>query len=485
VRIGLSEGSILLVISAVVATTLASWGIELLSNQLTAEMREALANPLDVDPRVIGFMTAIAALAWLLTSMPAVMRLSRLSVVDGLRHDPRTMPVSSAAARTRHVLMTAQVALTVVLLVGAALYIRTYEARVGLDKGIDATAVATLEVIQSPDVKRNPAELGAELLARIRGLPGVVTAARTWSLPPSTQTGSGGPMNINGQVIEGNYSIVSHYSVDPEYFRVMSIGLVAGQLFDANTPPQQVVIDERFARAFWPNSSPLGARFRLGSTGVGGVNEFEVIGVSRQMRADRVETTTGEPVFISYIRLIPNARSAPLTFVVKLDDERRLPTIAELVRSVAPRLIVRTETVEARYRRLDGDTRLAAAITGGFGAIAWIVATCGIFAVMAFLVSGRTREIGIRMALGADRTSVRRMVLGSSLRSVLLGVAVGLGASAVASQWIAAQLYGVTPTDPLTYFTVAMLIVVTALLATWWPARRAAAVDPAVTLRAE
>jgi ABC-type antimicrobial peptide transport system permease subunit len=89
------------------------------------------------------------------------------------------------------------------------------------------------------------------------------------------------------------------------------------------------------------------------------------------------------------------------------------------------------------------------------------------------------------MALGADRTSVRRMVLGSSLRSVLLGVAVGLGASAVASQWIAAQLYGVTPTDPLTYFTVAMLIVVTALLATWWPARRAAAVDPAVTLRAE
>jgi ABC-type antimicrobial peptide transport system permease subunit len=216
---------------------------------------------------------------------------------------------------------------------------------------------------------------------------------------------------------------------------------------------------------------------------VGGVNEFEIIGVSRQMRADRLETTTGENVFISYIRLSP--KSAPLTFVAKLDDEGRVPMIGEALRSVAPRLIVRTDTVEARYRRLDGDTRLAAAITGGFGAIAWIVATCGIFAVMAFLVAGRTREIGIRMALGADRASVRWMVLGSALRAVLLGTALGLGASAVASQWIAAQLYGVTATDPVTYLSVAALILITAMFATWWPARKAAGVDPAITLRAE
>jgi predicted permease len=485
IRISLIEGGILLLASAIVATTLASWGIEILSNELTVAMREALANPLDVDPRVIAFMSAIAAAAWLMTSLPSVLRLSKLSVVDGLRHDPRVMPVSSAAARTRQLLMTAQVAMTVMLLVGALLYIRTYETRVGLDKGLDANAVVSVQVSQAPDLKRPPAELEAEVLARLRGLPGVQAVARTWSLPPSTQSGSAGPLTINGQVAESKskWTMVSHYSVDPEYFQVMSIRLVAGQFFDASTRPEQVVIDERFARAFWPNTSPLGDRFRIGSTGTGGVNEFEVIGVSREMRADRLATPTGDNVFVSYIRLSP--RGAPLTFVAKLDDEDRLPMLAEAARSVAPRLMVRTDTIEARYRRLEADTRLAAAITGGFGAIAWIVATCGIFAVMAFLVAGRTREIGIRMALGADKASVRRMVLGSSLRAVLIGVAIGLAASAVASQWIAAQLYGVTATDPATYAGVALLIIATAVLATWLPARRAARVDPAVTLRSE
>ena len=483
VRISLIEGSLLLIISAVIGTMLAGLGVEVLSRELTLQMREALANPLDIDPRVIGFVTAIAAVAWLLTSIPSVMRLAKLSVVDGLRHDPRVMPVSGAAARTRQLLMTAQVSLTVVLLIGALLYIRTYRTRVGLDKGLDATAVATLQVTQAPDGTREKADLEAEILARLRGLPGVQAVARTWSLPPSTQSGSAGPLTINGQVADSKWTMVSHYNVDPDYFRVMSIALVAGRFFDANTPPEQVVIDERFARAFWPNVSPLGSKFRIGSTGTGGVSEFEIIGVSRQMRADRSATETGIDVFVSYIRLSP--KSVPLTFVAKLDDERKLPTLGEAARSVAPRLLVRTDTVEARYRSLEGDTRLAAAITGGFGAIAWIVATCGIFAVMAFLVAGRTREIGIRMALGADRASVRRMVLGSSLRAVLLGVVLGLGASAIASQWIAAQLYGVTPTDPVTYFSVAGLIILTAAVATWWPARRAAGVDPAITLRAE
>jgi predicted permease len=483
VRISLLEGSLLVIASAVLATVLASWGIEVLSSELTVQMRDALANPLDVDLRVIGFMTTIAAAAWLMTSLPAVMRVSRLSVVDGLRHDPRVMPVSSAAARTRQALMTAQVALTVVLLVGALLYIRTYETRVGLDKGLDATAVGTIQVSQAPDLKRPAAEIEAEILARLRALPGVQAVARTWSLPPSTQSGAAGALTINGKQIDTKWTMVSHYSVDPDYFRVMSISLVTGQFFDANSRPDQVVIDQRFARTVWPNASPLGARFNIGSTGVGGVKEYEVIGVSREMRADRMATATGDNVFVSYIRLSPD--SAPLTFVAKLDHERRLPLLADAARSVSPRLLVRTDTIEARYRRLEGDTRLAAAITGGFGAIAWIVATCGIFAVMAFIVAGRTREIGIRMALGADRASVGRMVLGSSLRAVLVGVAIGLVISAVASQWIAAQLYGVTPTDPLTYATVAALVIATALLATWWPARRAAGVDPAVTLRAE
>jgi ABC-type antimicrobial peptide transport system permease subunit len=146
---------------------------------------------------------------------------------------------------------------------------------------------------------------------------------------------------------------------------------------------------------------------------------------------------------------------------------------------------VRVESIEARYRNLEGDTRLAAAITGGFAVVALVVATAGIYAVMAFLVTGRRREIGIRMALGADRRAVRTLIFGSALRFVLAGTVMGLAAAAVAVQAIAAQLFGVAPVDPATYAGVAALVAVTAILATWWPARRAAAVDPAVTLRAE
>ncbi|MBK9243036.1 MAG: ABC transporter permease [Acidobacteria bacterium] len=485
VRVCLLEGGLLMVLSAATATGIALWGTGVLSDQLTVSMREALANPVDVDLRALALMVGLAAMAWVMTVTPTLVRVSSLSVVSGLRHDPRTMPVSRAGARTRQWLMTSQVALTVLLLVGALLYIRTYEARVGLDKGLDASAVATLQVYQAPDGKREPAELEAELLARLRGLPGVLAVARTWNLPPSTQSGASGPIRINGDVVDtGNkWTMVSHYSVDPDYFRVMSITLLSGQFFDATSRPEHVVIDERFARTFWPNSSPLGSRFRIGSTGIAGVSEYEVIGVSRQMRADRLETPEGGNVFVSYIRLSKD--SAPLTFVAKLDDERRLPMIGEAASSVAPRLVVRTDTIEARYRRLEGNTRLAAAITGAFGAVAWIVATAGIFAVMAFLVSGRTREIGIRMALGADRGNVLRMVFGSSLRFVVIGTALGLTAAAIASQYISTQLFGVTPTDPLTYAGVAALVITTAALATWWPARQAARVDPAITLRAE
>jgi ABC-type antimicrobial peptide transport system permease subunit len=146
---------------------------------------------------------------------------------------------------------------------------------------------------------------------------------------------------------------------------------------------------------------------------------------------------------------------------------------------------VRVDTVNELYARLDADTRLAAAITSGFGTIALVVATSGIYAVMAFLVAGRAREIAIRIALGADRGGVRRMVLQSSLRVVAAGAAIGIVAAVVAARAIASQLPGVTPTDPTTYLGVAGLLVVAAMAAAWWPARRASRVDPAVTLRGQ
>jgi ABC-type lipoprotein release transport system permease subunit len=154
--------------------------------------------------------------------------------------------------------------------------------------------------------------------------------------------------------------------------------------------------------------------------------------VSRELRRDRLTTETGTEVFIAYKALGP--RSHPLTFVARLDDGLSPSALASLVRTTASESIVRVESIEERYRNLEGDTRLAAAITGGFAVVARVVATAGIYAVMAFLVTGRRREIGIRIALGAERNAVRTLIFVSALRFVFLGTAMGLSAAAVTAQ---------------------------------------------------
>jgi len=487
VRTGVMEGLCLLAVSLGGAALLAWWGAQVLEQQLTTSMRESLANPLDLDLRTLFFMAAIAAGTWLLTTLPAVWRVSRLSVVDGLRDDPRVMPVSRGAARSRQLLMTGQVALTVLLLVGALLYIQTYENRIGLDKGFDASQIAAIQVAPVPGAPLEGAGLEALLLERLFATPGVRSVARTWSLPPSTQSGGASRPIIDGEEIGGQGSdslaMVHMAFVDPEYLSTMGIAIVEGSGLVPGNPRDEMVIDERLARRFWPNRSPVGSRFQLGSASFDGISEFRIVGMSRELRADRLTTEAGIEVFVAYMSISPT--SHPLTFVARLDDDFSIDALTSVVRATAEKSIVRVESIEQRYRALEGDTRLAAAVTGGFAGVALLVAMCGIYAVMAFLVSGRRREIGIRMALGADRGAVRKLVFGSALRFVLAGTVIGLVAAAVATQAIAAQLFGVTPVDPATYAGVAALVAVTAILATWWPARRAAAVDPAITLRAE
>jgi predicted permease len=483
VRSGLLEGAALLAASAALAIALTAWGITALDAQLTTTMRAALTNPLDVDTRALVFMVVVATATWLLTALPSIWRLSRLSVVDGLRDDARTMPVTRGGARSRQILVASQVALTTLLLVGATSYLRSYVTQVGLDKGFDATNVATVEVFPAPDAPRRTADLESAILDRLRVLPWVRKVAVTDSLPPSTQAGIMAPLTVEGRDETVERIHIHFASVDPEYFSTMSIAIVEGQRFDETTALDQVVVDERFARRYWPQASPIGARFWLGKAGIGGVSRFQIAGVSRQFRPDRLINDAAEEVYVAHIRRGPDYH--PRTFVARLDDEARVGDLTAIVRSIADRSVVRVDTIDARYARLHADTRLAATVTSGFGGVALLVATAGIYAVMAFIVSGRAREIAIRMALGADRRGVRGMVLRSSLGSVAVGGAIGIAGAVAVSLWSSTQFPAVRSTDPLTYAGVSALLVATALVATWWPARRASRVDPAVTLRGE
>ena len=483
IRVGLLEGAELLGASAALGIALTYWGASVMDAQLTTTMRAALTNPLDVDLRVIGFMLAVAGATWLLTAMPSIVRISRLSVVEGLRDDPRTMPVSRGAARGRQLLVAGQVALTSLLLVGGLLYLRSYLAQTGRPKGFDATNVATVEVFRARDAPQNEAELESTILERLGATPWIQSVSRTGIVPPSTQSGIMAPLSIEGRATTRERVMIHTRHVDPEYFRTMGIDVIQGRAFDASTPPEHVLVDERFARRYWPDGSVLGARFKLGSATSGGVSTFHVVGVTRQLRSDRLVNEEGDEVYVAHMRISPTYH--PLTFVAKLDNTRRLGDLAAIVRSIAERSVVRVDTVEARYARLHADTRLAAAVTTGFGVVALLVATAGIYAVMAFVVAGRSKEIAIRMALGAGRAGVRALILRSSLTAVASGVAIGLVAAALLSQAVSAQFAAVSPTDPPSYIAVSALLIATAVAATWWPARRASRVDPAVTLRAE
>ena len=175
----------------------------------------------------------------------------------------------------------------------------------------------------------------------------------------------------------------------------------------------------------------------------------------------------------------------PLGFVVRLESERQLAALTSLVRSLARETVVRTDLIDTRYANLFGDVRLAAAVTSGFGLLAFAVAIAGIYGLMAFLVGGRTREIGVRMALGAAPSDIRRMFLMSSGRLLVAGGLLGVGAAALMARSIQSMLFGVSALDPLTYGSVLVLVLATAFIATWFPARQASRVNPTVALRAE
>ncbi|MEX2270260.1 MAG: FtsX-like permease family protein [Vicinamibacterales bacterium] len=481
-RVRLFELAILLMASVAVGAAIATWGIYALAASLPPGMALELANAIDFDTRAVLFMLVVATATWALTSLPAAWRASRANLMDALRDDTRTMLGSRSAPLLRQALAVGQVAAAVVLLIGALLYARTYIERLGLDKGFDSRGLVTLQVLPAPNASLRGEPLGDALSGVLTAHPDVIAVARTDSFPPATSGWIGGPLTIDGGAPLSQITL-SYYGVTPAYFHTLGIPLVAGRWFEAHDTAAKVVVDEAFARRFWPDDSAVGSRFRVGSTGIGRVTEFEIVGVAKHVRPDRTVSEAGRDLFVFYYPMSPSR--GPVSFVARLRTTNALSNMAAAVSANVDRAAIRVETVDDLYARLEGDRRLATVATAGFGTLALLIATIGIYAVMAFMVSGRRREIGVRLALGATGADIRQLVFRTSLTFLVLGALAGLTAAAAASRFIASQLYGVSPIDPTTYGVVAATVVATGALATWYPARQAARVDPAVTLRSQ
>lgn len=284
--------------------------------------------------------------------------------------------------------------------------------------------------------------------------------------------------------------------VTADYFKVLQIPLLDGRMFESGDPPTNVIITEALARRLWPNASAIGRRFREEP----GRPWNHVIGVVAHVRTLRDGTSGPDQYFQLYVARQPPPPPPPvrsaaprgnyagplygfLTITARVDSRDRIADLFQTVRSVDARNILTLEFVDDQYARQFADRLLATRIISGFGLLAFLIAAAGIYGLMTFLVAARTREIGIRMALGAGKADIRALVIGSSARLVAAGAVAGIAAAIAASRWIQSQLYGVQALDPLSIGAVAAGVVVVALLATWRPAHRAANVDPTLRLR--
>lgn len=497
VRTALVEGMCIVGTAALTATVLAYLGTGALVRYLPSSLT-ASVNPIDIDYRALLATAGFAGLAWILSSLPPVIFAWRGNLLELLKTEGASVSSSRAGALWRRTLTVAQVALAVMLLAGSVLYVRTYLGLVRLDKGFDSSGVVAISLTIPPQRFGSAAEraaLARTILERLRARPGVLGAFEG-SPPPSTGDSptSNDHIEVDGKPPMETNILVPRLWVDPDYFRVLGIPLTAGRMFEPGDPPTNVIITEALARRLWPGGAAVGHRFREDP-------RFEwssVIGVVKHVRTTYDGTSGPERYFQKYsLRqppppATPSTASTPrssgaaygfLTVTARVDARSRASDLYQTVRSIDTRHILKVEFVDDQYARQFADRLLATRIMTGFGMLAFVVAAAGIYGVMTFLVATRAREIGIRMALGADSRRIRRLLLGSSMWLVFLGAAIGAGGVFVASRWAQSQLFGVSATDPITIVLVTVCVAVTALFATWQPARHATRVDPKVLLR--
>ena len=477
----LVEGAIGVFFSVVVGTLLAWQAARALTALLPVSVSAALANPIDIDGRTLAFMAIVAGAAWFVTSLPVALVSLRTNVVETLRIETRASSGSGAGAFVRRALTGAEVALSVLLLVGALLASRSYSSLLAIPKGFDIAGVVEVAVGQQPGATETAEDLQDRILGALRSAPFVSYAGAASSVPPGGGGAINGQLSINDQ-LQSDRSTASGFGVDPDFFAAMALPIVEGRAFTAADPLSAVVIDQAFARKYWPVGSPVGSVINFGSASLGpGGPKYTVIGVAAHMRNSRDTPTGVSPdAFPLYYRL---SGYAPLWFAVRLADDSRLAELKALVRTVSPTSRVRVEFVRDRYAKTYSNEMIAASIMRIFGMLALVVAVTGIYSVMAYMVAGRTREIGLRMALGADSRNITSMVLSSSLKMVLIGAGVGTGAALIAARWGSSLLFGVSARDPWIYTGVASVVIATAAIATWRPALVAARVDPSKLLR--
>ena len=454
-----------------------------------------------LDWRVLAFTLVASVLTGILFGLVPAFNASRSDLSITLRESGARTGSGLRHNKARSILVITEMALALVLLVGAALLIRTFGALRGVNPGFDARNVLTMQM--SLAGARFEKTAGVEQLERdgrqrIEGLPGVSSAAITCCLP--LEGGFGLPFNIEGRApTEGPYSGGAGYlPASPGYFDVFRISLVKGRVFtdqDNGAAERVVVINEAMAKKYWPKNDALGARITIGK-GVG--PEFEepprqIIGIVGDVRQSGLSQPSNPIMYVPIAQvndgiMALNNRIIPMTWVVrtKLPPFSLSADIQRQLRESSGGLpVAHIRSMQQVVGESTARNDFYMTLLSIFAGVALVLASIGVYGLMAYSVQQRTQEIGVRMALGASPKQVRRMVVIQGMPLAIVGVILGAASALGLTRLMSSLLYGVKPWDPLTIVLVSVLLSGVTLLATYLPARRASRVDPMVALRYE
>jgi putative ABC transport system permease protein len=439
-----------------------------------------------IDPGVLLFaLGATLATAVVFGLVPAL-RAAGVDVNRTLRAGTNPS-ASKAQVRMRSVLMVAEVALTLVLLIGAGLMVRSFVALQQVRPGFDPASVLSFRV-SLPVAKYSRFEMRAEFIRRmeeeIRRLAGVTHVGFTSQLP-LTGSGALSPFAYDEATARSWESATADgRGASPDYFRALGTRLLAGRFFeDRDRGANVIIIDETLAARAWPGENAVGKRLQTQPTG--SPNRFsEVIGVIEHIRSQDLARAVRPQIFRP---LIGFGGTQPFVVLrTTVDPASLIPVVRQLIASMDPDAPVdRAQPMTAYVNDALAQSRLTLVLMAGFGIVALIMAAVGIYGVISYSVSQRTKEIGIRMALGQEARQIRNLVVGQGLRLVAISLLIGLAAAYALSVTVSGLLYGVNPRDPLTFGGMAAFLLAVALLGCLIPARRATAVNPLAALKAE
>ncbi|PYR46440.1 MAG: hypothetical protein DMF89_22030 [Acidobacteria bacterium] len=472
VRQLLTESLLLSLIGAVFGVFLAWASGRLLVNSISGPFHVTF----DLSPNwhILGFAGTVAVGTSLLFSLAPLLHIHAAGPSSALKEDPR---ISSARSRTLSALVSAQVALSLLIVTGAGLFVRTLRNLQDLDPGFNRDGVLLIQL------EGRRAALAREWLDDVQRIPGVA-AATVATHTPLIGAVWGEPAVPRGQPVPEK-DTAFFVGAGPHFFHTMQTPLLAGREFterDANGAPPVAVINEALARRYFANQNPLGQY--LSALVIGERKELEIVGVSKDTNAAGLRNPPPPTVYVPYLQL-PNG--LPTNIVVRgIGSLARVASaLHDTLQPKMPSVPVEVVSLSAQVDAAMVQERLMATLAGLFGILALTLACVGLYGQLAYHVARQTKELGIRIALGAQRTRLVAMVLTGTAKLALIGVLLGLPAAWAVSHGVETMLFGVRPTDPATIGGAVLVLTTAALVAAFMPARRATRVDPLIALRAE